>query len=625
MSKDKTYYQEAYEYWQERERHKAMLRRRFSRRTVLKGSAIVAMGGVAALLAACGEEQEAGPAATVTGTAPAAGSPAATGTAQATASPTGARSPYPLVEQYHWSKLNWSAGPPTQGGHLLRGVRPPANWDLMPVVTLTQSPPFYNGLYRPRMEPGANLDGQEFGPDLAISTEHNADFTTWIFKIPTGVKFHDKPPVNGRELTAEDVVYSFEKYIEKSVWSVPLQVIDKISAPDATTVRFDMKQPYFALPNILGMPYYLIFAKEHFEGSEDRWKQQPIGTGPFMLEFSDPSDRFEAVRHPNYWEKDKNGRQLPYLDKFTSRYFADRNSALAAFRTGNLDSSGFTDFDEFDTIVKSVQDAYYVVQPHWATYQTAMIIQWNNPLFKDVRVRRALSMAIDRKGMVEQLLRGAGTPSYPVPFDQQGRDRPLTWEELPESMQYNVEKAKQLLKEAGHENGFKMTFITPTPVAQAYVLVQSFWKAIGVDLQFDEKDFLVYQSIIVKKEFDDAIFYSGVAGFDPDVVVRPLYLPGSPQNWGNVDDPELTEMINKLRASVDADEREKLARQINDRTLDQVTQMYLYGYHTFYGTHNWVHTIAHSLYTTIENWSSHNWRFIWIDESAPGGRGGKKV
>jgi ABC-type transport system substrate-binding protein len=73
-------------------------------------------------------------------------------------------------------------------------------------------------------------------------------------------------------------------------------VIDKITAIDKTTVRFDMKQPYFALPNILGMPYYLIFAREHFEGPEDRWKQQAIGTGPFMLTFSDPADRLDAVR-----------------------------------------------------------------------------------------------------------------------------------------------------------------------------------------------------------------------------------------------------------------------------------------------------------------------------------------
>jgi len=385
-----------------------------------------------------------------------------------------------------------------------------------------------------------------------------------------------------------------------------------------------MKQPYFALPNILGMPYYLIFAREHFEGPEDRWKQQAIGTGPFMLEFSDPTDRYEGTRHPSYWEKDKNGGRLPYLDKFTSRYIADRNTLLAAFRAGNLDTTGFTDTDEFETIVKSVPNAYYVVQPHWATYQNALLLQWNNPLFKDVRIRRALSMAIDRKGLVDKLLRGAGTPSYPVPFDQMGLNRPLGWDDMPEAMQYNPQRAKQLLAEAGHPNGFKLQFLTPTPVAQVYVLVQDYLKAIGVDLQFDEKDFLVVQSALVKKEFTDTAFYSGVAGFDPDVVVRPLYYPGAPQNWGNVDDPELTAAMDKLRISVDANERKQLAKQINDRALDQSLQIYLNGYHTFYGTHPWMHTIAQSLYTTIENWGTANWRSIWNDETTPGGRGGRK-
>ncbi|MGE0539852.1 MAG: ABC transporter substrate-binding protein [Dehalococcoidia bacterium] len=616
-----SYYDEMYQLWQAEERRAARARRAVSRRSlVMRGSAILAMGGVAAALAACSGDGDDGGSTSRAGATP----DTAVGATAAPSGQSNLAATYPLVDQYNWRKLNWNAGPPTQGGHALRAARPPANWDLMQVVTLTPSPPFYNGLYRPLLEPGADLDGQEFGPDLAQNTEHNADYTVWTFKLPSGVKFHDKAPVNGREMTAEDVVYSFQAYKEKSVWSVPLSVIDRVTAPDNTTVRFEMKQPYFALPNILGMPYYLIFAREHFEGPEDRWKQQAIGTGPFMLEYSDPTDRYEGARHPNYWEKDKNGQRLPYLDKFTSRYIADRNTLLAAFRSGNLDTTAFTDTDEFETIVKSVPDAYYVVQPHWATYQNAVLLQWNNELFKDVRIRRALSMAIDRKGLVDKLLRGAGTPSYPVPFDQMGLNRPLGWDDMPESMQYNPQRAKQLLAEAGHPNGFKIQFLSPTPVAQTYVLVQDYWKAVGVDLQFDEKDFLVVQSSLVKKEFPDTAFYSGVAGFDPDVVVRPLYYPGAPQNWGNVDDPELTAAMDKLRTSVDANQRKQLAKQINDRALDQALQIYLNGYHTFYGTHPWMHTIAQSLYTTIENWGTANWRWVWNDESTPGGRGGRK-
>ncbi|MBI2761437.1 MAG: ABC transporter substrate-binding protein [Chloroflexi bacterium] len=622
-----SYYDEMYGYWREEERKSAAARRALTRRRIImRGSTILALGGVAAVLEACGGDSKgsgsgSGGSGVPTGSTP---DSAANATAAAAGQSTLA-SVYPLVDKYNWRKLDWNAGPPTQGGTLLRGARPPANWDLMPVATLTASPAFYNGLYRPRLEPGANLDGQEFGPDLAANTEPNADYTSWTFKIPAGVKFHDKAPVNGRECTAEDVAYSFQKYKEKSVWSVPLSVVDKISAIDKTTVRFDMKQPYFALPNILGMPYYLIFAREHFEGPEDRWKQQAIGTGPFTMEFSDPADRFEAARHPGYWEKDRNGRQLPYLDKFTSRYFADRNALLAAFRSGNLDTTGFTDTDEFETMVKSVPSAYYVVTPHWATYQNQVLLQWNNPLFKDVRIRQALSMAINRKELVDRLLRGAGTPAYPVPFDQMGLNRPLGWDDMPESMKFNPQKAKALLAEAGKPNGFKMQFLTPTPVGQVYVLVKDYWKAIGVEMNFEEKDFLVVQSQLVKKDFPDSAFYSGVAGFDPDVVVRPLYYPDSPQNWGNVNDAEMTGLMDKLRVSVDAGQRKTLAKQINDRALDQSVQIFVNGYHNFYGTHPWLHTIAQSLYTTIENWGNANWRFVWIDERAPAGRGGKKV
>jgi peptide/nickel transport system substrate-binding protein len=625
------YYSEAYRHWQEVERERARVRSKFTRRGFLKGSAILAMGGVGAALIGCsGDDDE--PDSTATGGAgggtasPSSGGGGGTGptAAELWGEPNTA---YPLVNQYNWRTVDWFAGPPKVGGRATRSSTPPAHWDPLTVVTLTPHPPFYNGLYRPRVEAGStllpletlNLDGQEFVPDLAQAAEPNGDFTEWVFTLPENVKFHDLEPVNGRAMTAEDVAFSFDLYKNAGLWSVPLDPVERVTATDDRTVKFEMKHPYIALPAILGMPYYLILAQEHFEGPEERWREQPIGTGPFVMTNFEPGVVYEGTRHPEYWELDQAGTRLPYLDSFESRRYQDVNTGVAAFRSGNLDSHSTGTPAGLQQLVESVPDGYYVVGPHWATYQNAAIVQWNNPILADVRVRQALSMGMDRKALVDNLLDGAGTPYTPVPFDQQGLTAPPSFEDMPATMQHNPEQARALLAEAGHEN-LKLTMTTFSPVAEIFVGVQQQWKEIGVELDFEELDFLVFQEKLAKKDFKDLAYYSGVAGFDVDVAVRPLYYPGSPQNWGNINDDVLTGLMDDMRVSADATERQTKAREFTDRAYEIMPALFVNGYHTYSATQSWLHAFAHSLYTTPNNWATHCWRYFWLDENTPSER-----
>ncbi len=619
-------------------------KRALSRRRVLRGSAAVALGGVSAALIGCGSSNNSTstPAASGGGTAAASNPSLATGTPPPNVGNTGpakGMSPqevaanigqkYPIIGQYNWTKLNWTP-PSVRGGSLQYGIgTSPPTWDLPNVGTGTPGVPYYNGLYRARMEPGSNLWGQEFGPDLAQTTEANPDYTEWVFTIPQNVMFHDLAPVNGRQMTAEDVVYSLDVYRNKSVWSTPLAAIDSITAVDDHTVKFKMKSSYFALPNILGMPYYLIFAKEHFEGDQNRWRTQPIGTGAFQMQEYKTGERIHSVRHPKYWEKDAAGQQLPYLDEMTGLVFADANARNAAYRVGKIDWIDLeSDSQTFKDLVKSNGDGQFTVQPHWATYQWGLIWQWDNPLYKDDRVRRALSMAVDRQGMVNGMLATYGTPYSPVPFDQQGLDGPLGWNDLPASAQHDPKQAKQLLDAAGHGSDLNLTVIEPnylTPATDFSVLVQQNWKDVGVTLNIEQKDYLTFTNTLYKKQFNDLAYFGGIAGFDADVVVRPLFYPGASSNWGNVDDQKVTDMLDKLHTATDVPTRQDLAKQINTQLMENADQLFLVGYHTFEVEQKWVHTIAHSLYTQIGNWGGANWKFVKLDETAPNGRGGKKV
>lgn len=599
-----------------------------SRRMLLKGGAMAALGGAAALnafAAACGggsKSSSSSGGAPLSGQAQLGGQ--ATPGAQAQAN---VRSPYELVDQYNWRKLKWG-GTPARGGEIIHGGASANNWDLMKATTLTPAPPYYNGLYYFRLDEGSDLDGQTFGPDLAEKTENTPDYQTWIFKLPANAYFHDIPPVGGRLMTAEDVVYSYQRYMDTSVWSTPLQFIDKITAPDKQTVRLDLKFPYFPVPNIVGMPYYLIFAREHFEGSQDRWNQQPIGTGPFMVTNFKFREVVEAVRHPKYHQKDTNGVQLPYADKLTGRYYPDINARIAALRAGQVDTipDGISFLDVFKEVVKSLPDSQFVVSPHWATYQTWVMYQWNNPIFKDPRVRKALSMAIDRKAIVAQTVGGAGTAPTPIPYDQMGMQAAPWWDYLPPAVQFNAQEAKQLLSAAGYANGFKTKFLTSSASSPApeVLAVQKAWRdVLNVDMSIEAQDPLVVLNTIQKKEFTDISSQGGVVATEPYALAKALFGPGEPQNWGNVDDPQLTQMIDKMKTATNVQDRQKLAQEMNKRILDEALQLWIDGRHVYAATRPWIHTVSQSLYTQIDNWGGTSWRHVWIDGSAPNNRGGK--
>jgi peptide/nickel transport system substrate-binding protein len=613
------------------------------RRLFLKGSTLAMLGGGAALsefLAACSSssnnnssKNSAAPAGTKAGGvsgSPLAGSASTAGIGTPVAK-SGALSPYPLVDKYNWQRLDWG-GKPTRGGEIIHGGAGTANWDLMKTTTLTPAPPYYNGLYYFLLDhavDNASLNGQVFAPDLAIDTQHTPDFQTWTFKIPGNVFFHNIAPVNGRQMTADDIVYSYQRYIDASAWAQPLAFIDKITAPDPTTVRMDLKFPYFPVPNVVGMPYYLIFAKEHFEGNQDTWNQQPIGTGPFQVNSFTFRQVTEAVRHPKYHQKDSNGVQLPYADKLTGRYYADINASQAAFVAGQLDVMGDASSlhaDGLNQLTGQLKDANYVVSPHWATYQTWYLWQWNNPLFKDARVRRALSMALDRKAIVDQALGGAGTAPTPIPFDQMGMSQAPYYDYMPAGAQYNPTMAKSLLAEAGYANGFKTKIVLPSQITTPpeVLAMQKAWAdVLKVDLTIETKDILAVLSDIQKKSFTDLSYQSGIVATEPWALSSALFSPDSAQNAGNVNDPQLSQLIDTLKTTTNPDQRAQLAQQINTRVLDDATQLFIDGYHTIGASRPWLHEIAQSLYTQIDNWGGSSWRYIWIDGKAPNNRGGK--
>jgi peptide/nickel transport system substrate-binding protein len=632
--------------------YRGIARKTSARRTVLRAGTLLALAGSGSLnafLAACsGDDKNDGSGAGSTATA---GTQGITGDWDATKTPPYknglsdevAKVPeqwkqYPWVYKYGPWRYNWDI-PVTRGGHAIIVYPPAADYNVM--ISGIAAQPVYNKLYNAGLREGLNLLTAAIEPDLAVSEEHNADYTSWTFKIPANAKFQNLPPVNGRLLTAEDVVFSFERHMDTSVNRSVLRYVERVTAPDKTTVRFDLKQPQLSFTGTLASPHLVIFAPEAF-ANQDQFKQKPVGTGPFRLEFSEYQNRADFVRHPEYWQlppykPEKYGRSpLPLVDKYTRQYFANNVTAKEAFFAGKVDQ--FQPGCGLDTALvreqlQQVPNAIVMTNAYWSCCPLGIYFQYKNPLFQDIRVRQALSLAINREQVWSGGMDKTGViGGTPVPPDFAGYEVPPTLNDYGANAQYDPRKAKQLLEAAGHREPLKFQIYQgpnqPTAWQGALDTVVFNWKQAGVaDAQLVVRDGQVLTQDQVNKSFPDTFFsISGLAlGYTLDSLVAPAFLKDSPRNFGSLNDATLDDLFSKWSVTTSPDEGVRLARQVTDRIVDQVDHLWFGWIGGIEVDQPWLHGMVMSTHNCYNGIGLGNYKYAWIDQSAPDGRGGKPV
>jgi peptide/nickel transport system substrate-binding protein len=240
--------------------------------------------------------------------------------------------------------------------------------------------------------------------DLAESWQQTNE-TTYVFKLRRGVRWHPKPPVNGRELTAEDVRYTVERFVtlKGNANAYMLKSLDKVEAVDKYTVKFTLKEPFAWFPDVLANPMALaIIAKECVDKFGDLKKAEAVvGTGPWMLDSYRPNQGLTFVRHPNYFLAG-----LPYIDRIEMAVDEDNASRMAAFMAGKYDLGW-----EFPGTINRVdwvqiKDNLRQKRPNLKTLEfpsnvmSHISMRTDQKPFSDVRVRQAISHAIDRKALI---------------------------------------------------------------------------------------------------------------------------------------------------------------------------------------------------------------------------------
>jgi len=414
--------------------------------------------------------------------------------------------------------------------------------------------------------------------DLAESWTQPTD-TTCVFKLRKGVKWHSKAPVNGRELTADDVVFSVNHFltVKGNANAYMLKSLDKVEAPDKYTVKFTLKEPFVWFLDMLANPHAVaIVAKEVLDkhGDFKKW-ESVVGTGPWMLDAYRPNVSLSYVRNPSYFIAGQ-----PYIDRVEATVDEDNASRIAAFLSGKYDlgwefpgTINRTDWVQIKDTLKQKRPKLQTVE-FASPIMTHISMRTDQKPFSDVRVRHAMSLAIDRKAIIESVFEGVGAMNPPVPAGL--KEWSVPFDKLGEGAKYykhDPAEAKRLLAAAGYPNGFPgtMCFTTygSTILVDLMQLVTKDLKAVGIDAKIDQKEYGAYISTCFYGKFDSMTLGPQTGFHEPDNFLFGQYYPEELKNQSHINDPVVADMLVRQRRTSDLAKRRELIYDIQRHLAKQ--------------------------------------------------------
>ena len=407
--------------------------------------------------------------------------------------------------------------------------------------------------------------------DLAESWSQPNEMT-WIFKLYRGVRWHNKPPVNGRELTAEDVRYSVERFLtlKGNPTAYMLRAVEKVDVVDRYTVKFTLKEPFAWFLDMLANPISLpIIARECVEKFGDLKKAESVvGTGPWMLESYRQNVGLTLVRHPAYFRAG-----LPYIDRVEIVVDEDNASRIAAFLTGKYDlgwefpgTINRTDWIQIKETLKRRRPNLQTAEFN-SNVETHISMRTDRAPFNDVRVRRAVSLAIDRQESIDAVLEGVGVLNPAVPAGL--KDWAVPTSQLGEGARYlkhDPAEARRLLAAAGYPNGFtaSLCFTTygSTTLVDNAQLVLKHLKSAGIDTRLEPKEYGAFIASCYFGQFDSMTYGPQTPFLEPDNFLYGMHYPGEQKNQSHVNDPVVTDFLVRQRRTFDLAKRREIIAEL---------------------------------------------------------------
>lgn len=391
-------------------------------------------------------------------------------------------------------------------------------------------------------------------PYLAETWEVSEDGLTYTFHLKEGVKFQ-----NGQEMTAKDVAFSADRFMEEEWMAFASFMLESADAVDAHTVTFTLKYPYSAF--LSELEYLFIVSEDYYNSvTPEEFARKPIGTGAYQFVQWDAAQKIVLTANENYWG------ESPAIKDITFKIIPDTNTAFVAMEAGEADF-----YFKATALDVAQAEKEAGLETDQCTSNNFTYVNFNSEKITK-EVRQALSYAVDRETINIMVNEGTGIlGNIPLTETQEGYTSDLT------TYEYNPEKAKELLKAAGAE-GITLDFFygesaTNTKLGQA---LQSMFNAVGVTLNLTPVESGTWWA-----EFEDGNYTVSRGGypmemFNTDAPYFDMYHSTGSFNVSRINNSEIDALLEEARTESDSEKRDEIYKKVNQICADEAYFIPLY-------------------------------------------------
>lgn len=413
----------------------------------------------------------------------------------------------------------------------------------------------YEGLIR--FGPDGN-----FEPVLAERWEVDSTGTVWTFYLRKNVRFSDGTPFD-----AEAVKFTFDRLLDPANASpgrgrfLGLAAVEVV---DSHTVQLITDGVWTPLLDNLAGPSALFISPEAVRKYGNEIGRNPVGTGPYILESWRVGQEATLVRNPNYW-----GEQ-PAVDRIVFRPVPEADVRVSLLQTGEVDIALKI---PPEAVPRVEADPRLRIETPPSAYQISYIMNLKRPALQDVRVRKALNLAVDRRAIIDGILDGFGDIPH-GPFTA-----PVPLRKVLEPYPYDPEQARALLREAGYDNNLTLTMWTSPryhkdkEIAEA---IQAYLAMVGVTVNIEVMDWGTYWNLVNQRDKQVDLYVMGASVDTPDYRLQWNWGKTAGGYWGGYVNEEFWELLDRAGRTIDPDERAELYGRLQEMVWNDHVYMFMY-------------------------------------------------